>query len=190
MAEQGTDILREKASRASRLGDQHELEQDGCLVRERDPEQHLRAKVNGIIPWACIQRPGKWVGGDPNPGTAFEVYDDGHYEVKPGYHFFKQVSRAGQPGMAVAQVVSNDSEIGLIAFAGRGSGNPDAFVILNMADHAVPLEIDVRGTGHATFSVVRTGPDETYVALDDADVREGHIAYEAPAGSVTTFTGT
>ena len=147
------------------------------------------AKVNGIIPWACIQRPGKWVGGDPNPGTAFEVYDDGHYEVKPGYHFFKQVSRAGQPGMAVAQVVSNDSEIGLIAFAGRGSGNPDAFVILNMADHAVPLEIDVRGTGHATFSVVRTGPDETYAALDHAHLREGHVAYEAPAGSVTTFTG-
>lgn len=147
------------------------------------------AKVNGIIPWACIQRPGKWVGGDPNPGTAFEVYDDGTYAAKPGYYFYKQVSRAGQPGMRVARVLSNDSEIGLIAFAGNGTGNPDAFVVLNMAVHAVPLNIEVQGTGFTTFDVVRTGPDECYITLGEVKLSASAIAYEAPAGSVTTFSG-
>ncbi|MCU0519904.1 MAG: hypothetical protein MUF84_04330 [Anaerolineae bacterium] len=147
------------------------------------------AKVNAIIPWACIQRPGKWVGGDPNPGTAFEVYDDGTYAVKPGYFFYKQVSCAGQPGMRVARVLSNDSEIGLIAFAGNGTGNPDAFVVLNMAERAVPLSIEVRGTGFTAFDAMRTGPDESYVALGMAALDAGAITYEAPAGSVTTFSG-
>ena len=145
------------------------------------------AKVNGIIPWACIQRPGKWVGGDPNPGTAFRVYDDGHYEVMPGYYFFKQVSRVGQAGMAVARVISNDSEVGLIAFASNGTDHPDAFVVLNMADHAIPMEIEVEGTGATTFEATRTSPDESYVALGEHTIVNGVVPYEAPAGSVTTF---
>ncbi len=147
------------------------------------------AKVNAIIPWAVIQRPGKWVGGDPNPGTAFRVYDDGHYEILPGYYFFKQVCRVGQPGMAVASTVSNDSEIGLIAFAANGTEHADAFVVLNMADHAVPLEIDVRGTGATTFVAHRTSPDEKYLALGEFALKGGKLLYEAPSGSVTTFLG-
>mgnify|MGYP006295666355 CR=1 FL=1 len=145
------------------------------------------AKVNGIIPWACIQRPGKWVGGDPNPGTAIRVYDDGRYEVLPGYYYYKQVSRVGQPGMAVARVVSNDSEIGLIAFAANGTGNPDAFAVLNMADAPVPLDLEVRGTDAEIFEVSRTSPGEANVALNDLGVVDGVIPYTAPPGSVTTF---
>jgi O-glycosyl hydrolase len=147
------------------------------------------AKVNGIIPWACIQRPGKWVGGDPNPGTAIRVYDDGHYEVTPGYHFYKQVSRVGQPGMAVVHVTSNDSEIGLMAFASNGTDNSDAFVVLNMADHPVPLTLDIAGTQETAFAVTRTSPDEAYVTLGDITRVDGRVPYTAPPGSVTTFLG-
>jgi len=86
------------------------------------------AKVNGIVPWACIQRPAKWVGGDPNPGTAFRVQEDGSFEVLRGYYFYKQVSRAGQPGTAVAWTMAMDSETCLIGFAKNGSKHPDAFV--------------------------------------------------------------
>lgn len=148
------------------------------------------AKVNAIIPWACIQRPGTWVGGDPNPGTAFRVYDDGHYEVMPGYYFFKQVSRAGQSGMAVARVTSNDSEIGLIAFARNGTDHPDAFVVLNMADHTISLDIEVEGTDATRFDAHRTSPREHYGALGTYEVSDGKILYEAPTASVTTFTAT
>ncbi|MFN2286622.1 MAG: hypothetical protein ACK2UQ_19555 [Anaerolineae bacterium] len=147
------------------------------------------AKVNAIIPWACVQRPGKWVGGDPNPGCAFRVYDDGHYEVMPGYDFFKQVSRAGQPGMAVARVVSNNSGINLIAFADNGSGNPDAFVVINVTGEAVTLNVKVDGSASTIFSAYRTSPTESYVSLGDFALQESYIACNAPAGSVTTFFG-
>jgi hypothetical protein len=147
------------------------------------------AKVNAIIPWAAIQRPGIWVGGDPNPGCAFRVYDDGHYEVMEGYYYYKQVCRAGQAGMMVARVVSNDSGIGLMAFAGNDTINPDAFVVLNMRDEPIPLNIQIDGTDSESFAVFRTGPNENYISLGDMVVIEGFICYEAPAGSVTTFYG-
>ena len=145
------------------------------------------AKVNAIIPWACIQRPDKWVGGDPNPGCAFRVYDDGHYEVMPGYYFYKQVSCAGQPGMAVARVVSNDSSINLIAFAGNGSGNPDACVVINVSDADVALNVKVDGSASSVFTAYRTSPAESCVSLGESALKDGHIACAAPAGSVTTF---
>jgi hypothetical protein len=129
------------------------------------------------------------VGGDPNPGCAFRIYDDGHYEIMQGYHYYKQVCRAGQPGMMVTRVVSNDSSIGLIAFAGNNTGNPDAFVVMNMQDKAVHLDIQVDGTRSETFSVFRTGPNENYIFLGDMLCQKGFISYETPAGSVTTFYG-
>ncbi|MCJ7548395.1 MAG: hypothetical protein MUQ30_01785, partial [Anaerolineae bacterium] len=85
--------------------------------------------------------------------------------------------------------VSNDSEIGLIAFAANGTDNADAFVVLNMADHAVSLDIDVAGTGTTLFDVTRTAPDETYVGLGELCLKDGKLTYEAPAESVTTFLG-
>jgi hypothetical protein len=81
------------------------------------------SKVNGIIPWACIQRPTKWVGGDPNPGTAFRVAEDGTYEILRGYYYYKLLSRAGQPGIAVARTMAMDSEVAVIAFA-RSTNHP------------------------------------------------------------------
>jgi len=90
------------------------------------------AKVNGITPWACIQRPPKWVGGVPNPGNAFTVSEDGTYEVTRGYYYYKQISRAGQPGMVVARTMAMDSEIALIGFACNGTDNVDAVVVVNI----------------------------------------------------------
>lgn len=93
--------------------------------------QMYLSNVNGIIPWAAIQRPTHWVNNDPNPGTAFVVNEDGTYQVQPGYYFFKQVSRAGQPGMNVVQTFTRDSEIQIIGFGQNGTKNPDAFVVIN-----------------------------------------------------------
>jgi hypothetical protein len=144
------------------------------------------AKVNAIIPWACVQRQGKWVGGDPNPGCAFKISKAG-YEVQPGYHFFKQVCRAGQPGMAVAHVVTNDSLIGLIAFASNGSKHPDAFVVLNLSEETKPLRIEVFGSSASSFTAYCTSDGERYAGLGAAAI-EGHVVeYDAPPRSVTTF---
>jgi hypothetical protein len=46
------------------------------------------AKVNGIIPWACIQNHALWTAGDPNPGCAFLVDGEGGYQIQKGYYYY------------------------------------------------------------------------------------------------------
>jgi hypothetical protein len=155
------------------------------------------AKVNGIIPWAGIQRPPHWVGGDPNPGSAFTVNEDGSYRVRPGYYFYKQISRAGQPGMAVAQASAMDSEIALIAFASNGTENPDAFIVTNISNHNRRIAVTIKGSSASSYSAYRTTKspeasnvdqiDEAYVPLGNYDVMDEKLVFNAPAGSVTTF---
>lgn len=147
-------------------------------------------KVNGIIPWAGIQRPVHWTGGDPNPGCAISVAEDGSYEVKRGYYFYKQITRAGQPGMAVVRTWQEDSEIAIIGFAGNGSKNPDAFVVINLFKEGIkPVEIHLQGTDTKIFEAYQTTEDMKmkYTAIGDFEVKDGKIVCTTPAGSVTTF---
>ncbi|GAA4451307.1 hypothetical protein GCM10023189_13180 [Nibrella saemangeumensis] len=155
------------------------------------------AKVNGIIPWAGIQRPSQWVGGDPNPGSAFTVREDGSYEVRRGYYFYKQLTRAGQAGMAVARTSSMDSEMPIIAFAANGTRHPDAFVVTNMSAYNRKVVVSVKGTNARRFAAFRTTEKadryqnvayEQYQGIGDYNLtNEGTLLYDAPAGSVTTF---
>lgn len=110
------------------------------------------AKINGYIPWACIQRPEHWVNKDPNPGTAIVVHEDGTYQLQRGYYLYKQIARAGQPGMGIAQVSCMDPEIQLIGFAQNGTENPDALVVIHVQNY-VPgrtdaVEIQINGTDY------------------------------------------
>jgi hypothetical protein len=147
------------------------------------------AKVNAIVPWACVQRHSLWVGGDPNPGTAVVVHDDGSYQVQPGYYFYKQVCLAGQAGMAVARVHANDSEIGLIAFAKNGTKHPDAVIVINMSKNEKILPMYVQGSASTTFQAYRTSPTEQYTSIGEYTLDEAKLLYTAPPGSVTTFYG-
>jgi hypothetical protein len=145
-------------------------------------------KVNAVIPWAAVQRLGDWIGGDPNPGTAFNVDDKGQVVIKPGYYFYRQVSRAGQPGMAVASTMATDNEIALIAFAANGTKNPDAFVVVNIGKDK-KVSVRVQGCGAKSFAGFRTTEDgkDQYADIGKFTVNEGAVLYDAPAGSVTTF---
>ena len=151
------------------------------------------AKVSGVIPWAAIQRPGQWVGGDPNPGCAFQVAQDGRLTVTAGYHFFKQASRAGQPGMAVARVESKNKDLGLIAFAAAGTSHPDAFVLINTGQDAKEVDVAVKGTRAQQFATFRTTsgspdrPGEKHQESGKFGIKGGKVVYTAPPGSVTTF---
>ncbi|MCF8225323.1 MAG: hypothetical protein K9J30_05550 [Bacteroidales bacterium] len=155
--------------------------------------------VNGFIPWAGIQRPPLWVGGDPNPGNAIQVSEEGDYELRNGYYFYKQVSRAGQPGMKVARTITRDTELTAIAFSSDGTGNPDAFVVLNTRTSGdsggnfsnrsyKDLSIHVKGTKAKRFIAYRTdGRNELYKYIGEFPVENGVIEYTAPPGSVTSF---
>jgi hypothetical protein len=146
-------------------------------------------KVNAAIPWAAIQT-SNWVGGDPNPGTAIRVIEDcGCYQVMPGYWFYKQVSRAGQPGMAVASVSSSDSRLRMMAFASKGTRHADAFVVINRSWESIPARIEVRGAAARRFAAWRTNGIQTekFKSLGELSVEDGAITYQAAPNSVTTF---
>lgn len=145
------------------------------------------SKVNAIIPWACIQRPDKWVGGDPNPGTAFTVFEDCSYQVMPGYYYYKQVSRAGQPGMEVVRANSNDQEIGIIGFAAGKTANRDAVVVINIGEKDKELDLEINGIKNANYVAYRTSNEEKYREIGEYELSEGILKCKAPARSVTTF---
>ncbi len=161
------------------------------------------AHCNAIIPWALIQNASHWNKPDPNPGCAFRVYDDGSWEVRKGYYYFKQISRVGRPGMSVVYTSANDSEIALIGFGSNQTQNPNAFVAVNWGQETFDLKIKIVG-GHSTsYEAYRTTGSETYVPyetarqkypdgencrqLPDFRVEDGYIHYEIPPMSVTTF---
>jgi hypothetical protein len=147
------------------------------------------AKVNAIIPWAFIQRPEKWVGGDPNPGCAFRISEDGTYQVMRGYYYYKLLCRAGQPGMAVAQTMAMDSEVAVIAFARNGTDDPDAFCVINIGKEGVKkIRLTVKGGGSETYEAFRTtDKEESYKPIGDFTLKEDVLEYDAPRLSATTF---
>lgn len=144
-------------------------------------------KCNGIIPWALVQRGTQWVGGDPNPVTAFKINEDSTYTIEPAYYYYKQVCRAGQPGMYVAAVSSLDPSIELIAFSKNKTKNPNAFVLLNLSETQSNITVHLKGTTANAFYAWRTSPEEEYKKLEQYNVQNSKIVYSAPPMSVTTF---
>jgi len=183
----GTDILREKRPELHAWVTSTSWSQmNAANVKEMHGNIYT-AKVNGIIPWACIQRPAKWVGGDPNPGTAFRVSEDGSYEVLRGYYYFKQLARAGQPGMAVVKTFAMDSEVAVIGFARNGTKHPDAFTVVNLGKDK-KVAVKVLGAGSDSFQVFRTSDEkDRYEQIGRVGLEDGVIVFDAPAQSATTF---
>lgn len=153
------------------------------------------SKVNAIIPWAGIQRPAHWVGGDPNPGSAIRVNEDGTYEVLKGYHFYKQASRAGQPGMNVVRTFAMNSEVAVIGFSQSKTKNPDSFLVINISNGKKRVSVEIHDSEYKQFEAYRTVDSdkheaERYKNLGTFKVESGSIYTETPPGSVTTFFGT
>lgn len=141
--------------------------------------QIYQCKINGFIPWAIIQRPTNWVNNDPNPGTAFVVNEDGTYRVTKGYFYYKQVSRAGQPGMKVAKTVTMDSELLPMGFASTDNKNSDAFVLINTG---------ITATYRADMLQVESGKHRLQFSLTDA-TKNGKYEEESGLRIVQTDKG-
>lgn len=184
----GTDILRAKRPELHAwVTSTSWSKMDATNLKEMHGNIYT-AKVNAITPWACIQRPKKWVGGDPNPGTAFKVFEDGTYEVTRGYYYYKQISRAGQPGMAVAKTFAMDSEMAIIAFSSNGTKNPDAFVIINIGKKWKYVTAKVSGTDSKRFDAYRTTDTANlYKFVTKFYLAGGYLECSVPPMSATTF---
>ncbi len=153
-------------------------------------EHIYTAKVNALIPWAGIQNPSKWIGGDPNLGTAIRVNDDGTYELTSHYYFYKQLSTAGHRGMACVYTMLANPVAFIIAFANNGTKHPDAFVVTsNTSIWKLPLEIEIKGTQSTRFKAFRSSEDgmEKYKEIGVFEVKNGVIIYDPPKASTTTF---
>ncbi len=154
-------------------------------------------KCNALIPWATVHN--DFESDRLQPPHGFRVSsnanspiktNDGKVEITKAFYFFKQISRAGQPGMAVAAVESNDADIQVMAWDGKDSKHADAFVLLNTGTEARTVDILVQ---NGTYRMVRTSDvdfgNEDYVEIDPArQTSQGQITYVAPPRSATTFT--
>jgi hypothetical protein len=153
------------------------------------------AKSNGLIPWALVSGANQWMQSDGkysngSMNAAFLIKEDGSLVVNDQYYYYKQVSRAGQPGMAVASVINMDPALGIIAFSGNNSGNQDSFVVINKNDSVKEIDITIEGSECIHFSAIRTSDAEKY---EDIGIfkknAENLIVYKAPPNSCTTFFG-
>jgi len=150
------------------------------------------SRVNAVIPWAGIQHPSSWIGGDTNLGTAIVVNDNGSYDVTLGYYFYRQLTRAGRKGMRVAHTTMANPVCNIIAFSGEGTTFPDAFVVTsNIRIWKLPFAIEISGSRYNRFRAFRTteNGEEKCKELGTFEVEEGRIIYDPPFGSVTTFVG-
>ncbi len=163
---------------------------DAAFIREIYSNIY-NAKVNAIIPWAGIQRPGKWIGGDPNSGCAIWINDNGTWQIRKAYYFYKQVTRAGKPGMAVAMTTAMDAGIKIIAFASNNTKYKHAFILINTHNKNMEVIIDIKGTQARKFSAFRTSgttmKEENYKTLKKVKIIDNKLNYIAPGNSVTTF---
>ena len=113
--------------------------------------------------------------------------ENGDYEVLRGYYYYKLLSRAGQPGMAVARTFAMDSEVAVIAFARNGTKHPDAFTLVNLGKDK-RIAVKVLGSGSDTFEAVRTTDEkDRYEPAGQVKLDGGTLVYDAPAQSATTF---
>lgn len=158
--------------------------------------QIYRVGVTGIIPWAVTKFPADWqryTGRPPNEQCCILVKADGTFVIQSGYYFYKQVSRAGQPGMSVATVNhGTQGSIRLIAFGRNGTTHRDAFVVINTGETSAASEIVLKGTAATRWSTFRTrdglADGEAFKPLGEMTTEAGEILrYDAPPKSVTTF---
>jgi hypothetical protein len=148
-------------------------------------------KANGLIPWALISGDREWLGSDGeykdgSMDKAFSIHRDGSLTVNEHYYYYKQVTRAGQPGMQVAEVINFDPGLGVIAFKAGSAEQQDAFVLVNKTEKAKNVNIRVHGATDK-FTAFRTMARENYREIGTFFADDGLISYACPPRSVSTF---
>ena len=149
------------------------------------------SKANGIIPWALISGDKEWLSADGeykdgSLNKAFTIQRDGGLTVTDNYFYYKQVTRAGQPGMKVAEVINFDPALGAMAFKATFPGQQDAFVVVNKSEQSKEISIHIQGSAQE-YKVYRTTKNENYTHLGIMQMEDGVLIYDCPARSVTTF---
>mgnify|MGYP002524196094 CR=1 FL=1 len=151
-------------------------------------DQIYSAKVNGIIPWACIQNHSLWRDGDPNPGCAILIDGKGDYEITKGYWYYKQISTIGSSKSNVVKATIASSTIGIVAFKDKQS---KSICIINSDDASHPIAIEILNCSFPIKKATRTSPVENSRDIDDLLIENSEdkkiLKYDVPANSATTI---
>ena len=165
---------------------------DGPDFIENIRRDIYESKVNGIIPWALVSGDQEWLGSDGeykdgSMDRAFAIHRDGTLTVTSCYHYYKQVTRAGQPGMHVAAVINFDPALGAIAFRGSGAGQKNAFIVINKSTQVKHVTLHIHGGTGTGYDLIRTMEGENYKHIGQMELQGGSLTYECPPRSVGTF---
>ena len=150
------------------------------------------SKANGIIPWALVEGARQWMGSDGeyrdgSMDKAFLIKEDGSLVITDQYYYYKQVTRAGQPGTEVVAVINYDPAIGAMAFRAPCENNRNAFVLINKSEDSKTVTIHLHHGDSDRYDAIRTMRGEKYQKQGIVKLIEGAITYECPPRSVTTF---
>ena len=127
----------------------------------------LVALVTAPLTYAQSHQPIKHIPATIDSSTTFQTWD--------GFGF----------NYVEAAQTRNDA-----AFASNGTSHPDAFVIVSAIKiWKLPFKIQITGTEATRFQAYRSTQDgkEKYRDPGVHAVTDGHIVYDPPFGSVTTF---
>lgn len=166
----------------------HDWRKGGVDFALHTHSQIYTVGVNGIITWQVSKDLSEWRPAPKNPNAAI-MQKDGSLALAHPYHFLKQMSRAAQPGMAVAQAKADHEKLRLMAFASNGTRHPNALVLINSGESAASLHVAIAGTSAALWQARRTSETgDQWRALDPIKPRQDQsIVTELPARSVTTL---
>ena len=182
----GTDIIREKKPELHSWVTSMSWGQMNAAFICMIQANIYSAKCNCVIPWAGIQRPPLWVGGDPNPGNAIQINENKTYEIRKGYYYYKQVCPIGQKGMYVVETASTHSQTSSMAFASGKSNSPNAFVVANASDNEAAFNINIIG-GSTKYKVYATSDTMNCQALADLCLVGGKGRIVLTKNTVATF---
>lgn len=155
------------------------------------------AANNALIPWATVHN--RYESDKLSPPAGFRISGNanspimthhGVLETTKAYYFYKQLTRAGRPGMKVAFVDSSDPDsVSALAWSAHGTGAPDAFIVVNK--HYEPTEVKVRlkGVSAAGFQAHYTQDfgAANYSVFRDFKHQPNEVSLQAPERSVITF---
>jgi hypothetical protein len=158
--------------------------------------------VNGIIPWALVHCPweadrlqngGSKLSGNRNaPIHVIRTSETtGYYEIRKGYYFYKQLTRAGRPGMKVAETQSTEKRIKAIAFSKGKTSYADSFLLINTSSASVSATVQLKGTDSPRFSTYTTSEVDAgnmnCEFTGRVTVSSGTVSYVIPAKSSVLF---
>ena len=145
-------------------------------------------KVNGLLTWATTYTPNSWI--SPYPTHSIGIYiTHNDYRVEPAYYYYRQLTRAGRKGMHVAWAASSIPGVRALAFSGKETEHPDAFILYNMNGSDTLVTLDLENANHTVFETFTCAPNAYATPNGPIAIQDGKLSVKIPAYTSIAFYG-